>query len=194
MWYLLDNYLYLYKFVISREVYMVFYITLVFFCMLCVSAASKVLSQSNFKKTLFDMGVPRAYIGLLAILIPLSELIIAGLLIIPMTQALAQWLLLCMFLIFTLAVGRAMATKKQADCNCFGSLSQEKLGWSTLIRLIILMALAVTLILLPDGSLFSLTPEELFYYIVSSAGIFAVYLLLLTIRTNIAINRDEVEA
>jgi hypothetical protein len=103
---------------------------------------SKCLAFTLWKDSVRDFGVPRSLAGPVAVMLPLTEMVLAGMLL---TRAYAHWAAIgCILLLFTFvcAISLMLATGRRPDCRCFGQLRSTPVGWRTLLRNVSLAALA----------------------------------------------------
>ncbi|AGA59349.1 MAG: hypothetical protein C6W55_16105 [Thermobacillus sp.] len=153
------------------------YITLVLSGILIISSISKFVSRKNFQKTLFEIGVKRNQIKILGWLVPALELILGLFLIIPPVQMVGQVAVLLLFIAFAAVVSRAVYQKKQPDCNCFGNLLPEKMGVSTLIRLVVLIGMILYLLIVESITIDTIPAQQLVYQAFTSIGYIVIYIL-----------------
>jgi peroxiredoxin len=107
-----------------------------------VAAVAKLADRSGTRRSLEGFGVPSAAAGHLAVAVPGAELLVAAALV-PVATAWAGALAATALLAgFAGAVALALVRGVEADCHCFGRLSSEKVGWSTLVRNLLLVGLA----------------------------------------------------
>ncbi len=107
-----------------------------------VAGATKLADLAGSREALRGFGVPSALAGMLGLLLPLAELGIAAVLL-PASSA--WWGALAAFallLLFVAAIGLNMAAGRRPDCHCFGQLHSEPVGASTLVRNVVLAAVA----------------------------------------------------
>ena len=107
-----------------------------------ISGLAKLFDRPGSRQAMLDFGVPARLATPFAVLLPLAELIVAGSLI---PRVSAWWGALGAFallLLFTAVVGYHLTRGHTPQCHCFGQVSSEPIGWSTLARNIILSALA----------------------------------------------------
>jgi methylamine dehydrogenase accessory protein MauD len=106
------------------------------------AAIAKLLAPQRTAASLEDFGVPRAAVPAATYALPLAELAIAALLI-PVSTA--GWAALCAAALlagFSTAITRVLARGETVDCNCFGAAAARPVGRSTLVRDVILFAIA----------------------------------------------------
>jgi peroxiredoxin len=104
---------------------------------------AKLADLAGARTAAADLGVPPRFARAAGVLVPALELAIAAALMpLPSARfgALAAALVL---VVFTAAIGRALADGRAPDCHCFGQLQSAPAGPSTLARNIGLLALAL---------------------------------------------------
>src|SRR5258708_29162206 len=107
-----------------------------------VAGLAKLGDRAGSRQALVDFGVPARLAHLLAVLLPLAELAVAVALI---PTASAWWGALgalALLVLFITAIGYNLARGRTPDCHCFGQLHSAPAGWSTLVRNVILAAVA----------------------------------------------------
>lgn len=104
--------------------------------------------------------LPPAPARLYGRLLPLLEVGTGALLFLGILVRAAALLASLMFLSFAIAVSINLARRRDMPCFCFGADSTDKLGWHTLIRILLLLSFTLGLILLPDASINVLLTEE----------------------------------
>jgi len=107
-----------------------------------VAGLAKLVDRAGSRQALIDFGVPARLVTPLSVLLPLAELAVAVALI---PTASAWWGALgalALLLLFVAAIGYNLARGRTPDCHCFGQLHSAPAGWSTLIRNVILAAVA----------------------------------------------------
>ncbi|MDQ5852856.1 MAG: DoxX family membrane protein, partial [Chloroflexota bacterium] len=107
-----------------------------------VAGLAKLRDRPGSRQALIDFGIPPALAAPLGLLLPLAELAVAVALV-PVASAwwgalgaLALLLLFVAGIVFNLARGRT------PDCHCFGQLHSAPAGPATLIRNVLLAAVA----------------------------------------------------
>jgi thiol-disulfide isomerase/thioredoxin len=115
---------------------------LVLAAVFAVAAATKLTDREGTRKAVEEFGVPGRLAAPVALLLPLTELAVAGLLL-PATTALAGAAgALALLALFSAAIGVNLAIGRSPDCHCFGQLHSAPAGWKTLARNAALAALA----------------------------------------------------
>ncbi len=107
-----------------------------------VAAAGKLSSRSRTIETLAEFGVAASLRRPIAIALPLAELAIAVALLPAATAAWGALAAALLLMAFTAAVARTLRQGREVDCNCFGSLGPSRIGRWTLVRNVLLLALA----------------------------------------------------
>jgi peroxiredoxin len=78
----------------------------------------------------------------LGLLLPLAELAVALALVPPLTAWWGALGALALLLLFVVGIGYNLARGQHPDCHCFGQLHSAPAGWPTLLRNLLLAALA----------------------------------------------------
>ncbi len=119
-----------------------------------LAGLSKLADPKGTIKALRDFGLPRALANLFTILLPLAEITVAVALI-PLISA---WYGACAALallgIFVIGIGVNLARGRKPDCHCFGQMHSAPVGWQTLLRNGLLVAVTSWLVVrgpLGDG-------------------------------------------
>ena len=106
---------------------------------LLASGALKVAGWGVWRAQADELSVPRWA----AAAVPVLELVLGALLVVnlgrPVTAVLAAVLLTA----FTALLVRLLLDGRRPPCNCFGSLSRRPIGWGSVVRNLVLLALAV---------------------------------------------------
>lgn len=110
--------------------------------MLAIAGVAKLLDQPGTRRSLVDFQAPARLASVLALALPVVELVIAAALLAPRLSQWAAAAALVLLVIFSSVVTRALVHGTTADCNCFGSLTHSTVGWRTLVRNAALGALA----------------------------------------------------
>jgi peroxiredoxin len=107
-----------------------------------VAGLTKLADRPGSREALVAFGVPERLASPGAIVLPIAELAIAVLLIPAATAVIGAAGALALLLAFCAGIARSMIRGESPDCHCFGQLHSEPVGWSTLIRNLVLAALA----------------------------------------------------
>src|SRR5437764_601483 len=107
-----------------------------------VAGLAKLADLDGSRQALRDFGVPARLASPLGTLLPLAELVVAGALV---PTASAWWGALgalALLLLFIGGIGYNLAHGRTPDCHCFGQLHSAPVGWPTLLRNLVLAAVA----------------------------------------------------
>lgn len=134
-----------------------------------VAGLAKLWKPGRFQETLVAIGLPRSGARVVAMLVIGVELVIAiGLWVRPLLDGAA---LVAALLFATFATLGALFDSRQVRCNCFGSLLDESLGWSTVIRNLPLLAGAL-LLALDAPAVNEIAMVELPAFLMTAVGLF----------------------
>ncbi len=106
---------------------------------LLLSGALKVVGPPVWKAQAAELGVPRP----VAVTVPLVELVLGVLLVLGVGRRAAAGLAVLLLAGFTVFVVRLLRRGQRAPCACFGALSRSELGWSAVVRNLVLIGLGV---------------------------------------------------
>jgi peroxiredoxin/uncharacterized membrane protein YphA (DoxX/SURF4 family) len=115
---------------------------LVLAAVLGAAGIAKLLRPTASRTSMAAFGIPRALVPTAAVAVPVVEVAVAALLVPAATAeaaAIAAFLLLAAF---TLGVGANLARGRAPACGCFGAVSSQPIGPATIVRNLVLMALA----------------------------------------------------
>jgi len=99
-----------------------------------VAGAGKLTDLAGSRQAVADFGVPKRLANLSGTLLPLVEMVLALLLLVPSTAwwgAVGAAALLALFLA---GMARSMIRGEAPDCHCFGQIHSEPVGWPTIAR------------------------------------------------------------
>ena len=99
-----------------------------------VAGAAKLHDRLGTRIMLEDFGLPGRLARIGALLLPVAELTVAGLLLLDSTAGAGAVGAIVLLGAFTAGVGYSLARGRRPDCNCFGQLHSEPVGASTLVR------------------------------------------------------------
>jgi peroxiredoxin len=99
-----------------------------------LAGAAKLRDRTGTRHTLEDFGVPLALTGPGAILLPLAELSVAGLLVFDPTAVAGAIGALVLLGAFMVGITVNLAQGRRPDCNCFGQIQSKPIGPGTLAR------------------------------------------------------------
>ena len=113
-----------------------------------VAAVAKLADRANTRRAVEDFGVPARAAPAVAVVLPVAELAVAVLLLVPGTARWGALGAVVLLLAFTAVVAAALARGNRVDCNCFGQLGARPVGPATLARngaLLVVAALVLAL-------------------------------------------------
>jgi peroxiredoxin/uncharacterized membrane protein YphA (DoxX/SURF4 family) len=113
-------------------------LTVVFF----VAGLAKLADRAGSQQALRDFGVPALLANPLGVLLPLVELAVA----VALIPVISGWWgaigALVLLLLFVVGITVNLIRGRTPDCHCFGQLHSAPVGWPTLLRNLILVAIA----------------------------------------------------
>ncbi len=113
-------------------------LTVVFF----VAGLAKLADRAGSQQALRDFGVPALLANPLGVLLPLVELAVA----VALIPVISAWWgaigALVLLLLFVVGITVNLIRGRTPDCHCFGQLHSAPVGWPTLLRNLILVAIA----------------------------------------------------
>ena len=107
-----------------------------------VAGVAKLRDRAGTRDALEGFGVPGNLVRTLAVVVPLAELAVAGLLVPAQTAAAGALGALLLLGVFTGAIGWNLAHGRAPECHCFGQLHSAPTSWRTLARNGVLLAIA----------------------------------------------------
>lgn len=99
-------------------------IAALFILLFVYTAVSKLTNFNLFYFTLQHSPLSGSYAKIIALALPVTELVIAGLLFIPRTRMAGLYLSFVMMIIFTLYIGGMIMLSSKLPCSCGGVLKQ----------------------------------------------------------------------
>src|SRR5690606_24145489 len=108
-----------------------------------VAGIAKLLDLNGSREALKGFGVPERLARPGGLALPIAEVVIAVAL---MTERFGWWGAVgaaVLLAIFLAAMARSMARGEAPDCHCFGQLHSEPVGWSTVVRNGVLLAISL---------------------------------------------------
>ena len=108
-----------------------------------VAGVAKLADRVGTRKAVVEFGVAERLAGPLALLLPVAELTVAGLLLPAPTIVVGAVGALVLLALFTAAIGVSLARGRTPNCHCFGQIHSAPASWKTLVRNGALTALAV---------------------------------------------------
>ena len=145
---------------------------------LVASGVGKLLAVGQSVRNYREQFGGYAWISVLvAVALPLSELLLAALLLL-VDAAWPSWLALATFAVFTIVLLRRIVSDDRRPCNCFGAASKRELSIGSLLRNSWFLALA----LVATGATSLSEPSALVGTVLLACGLLAVSAVLV-VRT-----------
>lgn len=107
-----------------------------------LAGVAKLADRTGTRTAVAAFGVPRALVAPAGLFVPIAELAVAVLLLVPGTRTAGAAGALALLTLLSAAVAVSMARGRAPQCHCFGQLHSEPAGWTTLGRNAALAALA----------------------------------------------------
>jgi thiol-disulfide isomerase/thioredoxin len=117
-------------------------VRLILAAVFALAAVTKLADLSGSRAAVAGFGVPESLAAPIGTLLPFIELAVAVTLLFPQTAVAGAIGAFVLLVAFAIAIGRSMARGEAPDCHCFGALHSEPAGWRTLIRDLVLAAMA----------------------------------------------------
>jgi peroxiredoxin len=111
-----------------------------------LAGAAKLQDLAGSRQAMVDFGVPEGLASILGTLLPIAELATAVALVLNPTAEAGAVAALTLLLLFTAGISNAMIRGRAPDCNCFGQVHSAPVGPWTLVRNLVLAALAAFLV------------------------------------------------
>jgi peroxiredoxin/uncharacterized membrane protein YphA (DoxX/SURF4 family) len=111
-----------------------------------VAGLAKLADRAGSRQALQDFGLPAAVARPLGLLLPLAELAVAVALVAPILAWWGALGALALLLLFVAGISYNLTRGRRPDCHCFGQLYSAPAGWSTLIRNLVLAAVAALVV------------------------------------------------
>ena len=124
-----------------------------------VAAIGKLRDRAGFRRSVVAFGSPAAIADAASILIPIAEIVVAILIIRAPSAWLGAIASLVLLAIFTAAIAINLARGRTPECSCFGSAAPEPIGPATLVRNLVLAALALFVVIAGEGTSLSGLPS-----------------------------------
>ena len=83
---------------------------------------AKLGDRDGTRTAVREFGAPAALVGLLSVVIPMAELIVAVLILYGRTRAIGGAAAVGLLIVFSAAIALRLARGKTPDCHCFGQL------------------------------------------------------------------------
>ena len=111
-----------------------------------VAGLAKLADLKGSQQAVHDFGVPARLATPLGTLLPLAELVVAVALLLPISAWWGGLGALLLLVLFVVGISYNLAQGRQPDCHCFGQLHSAPAGWPTLIRNLVLAAIAAVVV------------------------------------------------
>jgi len=154
---------------------------------LAVAGMGKIQNLSAFVQGVLQYQVlPVSLARWYGRLLPFVEIGTGAFLLLGMWLPLVAIMSAAMFLSFAIAVTINLFRKREMPCYCFGADSSDKMGWHTLIRILLLLSATIVLVFSPSAPdpvrIFIRAPSlDIFTNLVPIAFITVFGLLLLSL-------------
>jgi peroxiredoxin len=116
---------------------------LVLVAVFAVAGWAKLSDRPGTRQAVLEFGVPQALARPVAFLLPLAELVAAGLLLFSGSAVLGAVGAAVLLGLFIVAIAVSLARGRRPDCHCFGQVHSEPVGAKTLVRNVVLVGVAV---------------------------------------------------
>src|SRR5215208_605593 len=107
-----------------------------------VAGVAKLADREGSRQAIVDFGVPSALAAPLGLLLPLAELAVGATLLPASTAWWGALGALALLSVFVVGISINLARGRKPDCHCFGQLHSAPVGWKTLARKAVLIAVA----------------------------------------------------
>lgn len=111
-----------------------------------LAAIAKLSDRAGSIKAVTDFGVAAAVARPLSLVLPMVELLVTVLLVMPRATLWGGIGALALLSGFTIGIVVNLARGRAPDCHCFGQLHSAPIGWQTLLRNALLAACAVLVV------------------------------------------------
>lgn len=105
---------------------------------------AKLRDIGGFRETLIEFGVAKFLAPVGAVALPVVELLTAGAL--AASGNLGGWLALALLVTFSGGILANLLLGRQPNCRCFGQLKSTPIGWSILLRNVVLAVSALAIV------------------------------------------------
>lgn len=112
---------------------------------LCVSGVAKLLDIAGATTASANLGVPRRLAKVAAVTASILELAAAALLI-SHAFVIGALLATALLAVFTVAVALTIRRGEHPECHCFGTLHAAPVGWKTVTRNVVLIAMGALVV------------------------------------------------
>ncbi len=111
-----------------------------------IAGLAKLADLAGSQQAMRDFGVPARLANPFGVLLPLAELVTAVAMLLPLSAWWGGLGALLLLLLFVVGIGYNLARGRQPECHCFGQLHSAPAGWPTLIRNLVLAAIAAVVV------------------------------------------------
>jgi uncharacterized membrane protein YphA (DoxX/SURF4 family) len=101
---------------------------LVLAMVLAAAGVAKLADRAGARSAVTELGVPPGLASPLALVLPLVELVIAGMLVWDRSAVAGAIAALVLLAAFTAAITLSVARGRRPECHCFGQLSSKPAG------------------------------------------------------------------
>jgi peroxiredoxin/uncharacterized membrane protein YphA (DoxX/SURF4 family) len=173
-----------------------------------LAGIAKLADRPGSVRSMLQFGLPPALARPFASVLPVAELICAILLVPATTSRWGAIGVLALLVLFIIAISVSLARGRTPDCHCFGQFHSAPIGWTTLVRNVILAGIAIVIIRhsgqnaspsivdsMRDVARMQ-TLAVLISWIAAAVAVFAVYLVFHVLRQNgrLLVRLEAVEA
>ena len=106
------------------------------------AGGAKLLDPQATRHAATELGLPRPVTTAIPVMLPLTELAVAVLLLPVASATSGAWAAFTLLVLFTAIIGVNLLRGRKPPCRCFGSADTAPIGWRTLVRNGVLLALA----------------------------------------------------
>ena len=125
------------------------------------AAVPKLIDPAGFAEDITNYHLlPAAAVIWAATILPVLELVVALALVTGVESKGAALLAGAMLLVFTVAMGQAMARGIDVACGCFGSAVETSIGWGPIARNLVLLVACTFVLVAPEARWRSVVPKQ----------------------------------
>lgn len=106
---------------------------------LLLAAITKLARPDEWRSQAAGLGVP----SLVVSAVPFVEAVLGGLLLVQFERDVVAWLAAALFGAFTVLLVANLVRGRRPPCSCFGAWSTRPIGWGSVVRNLVFVALAV---------------------------------------------------
>ena len=111
-----------------------------------LAAVGKLADLSGTRSAMVEFGLPRPFAPAAALVLPMTEILVAASLVVTSTGRVGAILALALLACFAAAIGAARLRGRSPDCHCFGAIHSAPAGGATLLRIGALAALTALVV------------------------------------------------